>query len=408
MRHPYGLPLAVSLILALANGCASQPTKSSFERGVQEATLSERQVRSRLHDLVRRASAMVEAATEQNIQDTEDPAERLRALTARANFVAALQSAAFDNDPYIGLLDVWALTAQTRDYYESGPGRVNLGERSVAVLEALGALEGLVVETVTATGGVEGMEELRPHLEKWVEENPITDESFGRASVGPTLAAEMSDSRALFSTSARMEDRVEDMSDRLTVYAEMLPKQARWQAEILAQDLLRQTPSVLDGILDQIHVLASAERQAITEYVSAEREVVRAEIDAQRLDTLAKLREEREATVATLDAMHATTLSAVTAERVATLEGLDEMRADTLLVLHTERSEMQTWIDQSQATLLADVERLTERSFDHMADRTEAVATRLLNKVILSAGAGLAAVVLIGLGLLARRRHAPA
>lgn len=407
----HGVTVLIGLCLLFVSSCTSSPPKSEFERSMQGATLSAHQVRSRLHDLVRRATAMIVAATEPDAQEIPDAEVRTSALRARANFVGSLQSAAFDNNPYVGFLDVWSLTVQTRNYYESGAGRDELGQHRARFLSALETIEELLAESVAATGYLKPMEDIQNTVESWAVENPILDSTLGRASVGPVFAASISGNRSIFGASSRLEDRVEDLSDRLTIYAESLPQQARWQAEILSQDLMQQGVVVLQEERDVVLAAVNQELTRILLALSEGRLAILTAIGEERAEILTALGEERTATVAALDDMHETTMSEVTAQRVATLEGLDQMRVDTILALRTERSEMQMWMDQSRVAMLEDVEQLAERRFDHMADRTEGVVTSLLDRILLAAGVGMGAVlivVLIGVGVLARRRRAPA
>jgi hypothetical protein len=135
-------------------------------------------------------------------------------------------------------------------------------------------------------------------------------------------------------------ETLESLSQRLNTYAAQLPKQARWQAELLVADL-EQEPAVASALGD-VHALGttarganellddlpgllgaddspvrrmlaeerrallqgvSAERVATLQYATAERQVVLAFVREERLALAAALRQERIETLVEVDAI---------------------------------------------------------------------------------------------------------
>ncbi len=140
-------------------------------------------------------------------------------------------------------------------------------------------------------------------------------------------------------------DTLENMSERLNTYAAHLPKQARWQAELLAAEMT--TGLRLERTLDDVHDLGTVARQAsgvlegIPALLDAERDIIAAErravlagVDSQRLQTLAVLQEyvtgERLALVAAVRDERLATVAAVHQERLATIAAVETMRKLTV------------------------------------------------------------------------------
>ena len=140
-------------------------------------------------------------------------------------------------------------------------------------------------------------------------------------------------------------DTLENVSERLNTYAAHLPKQARWQAELLATGMT--TGLRLERTLDDVHDLGTVARQASgflegipalldaeRDLIAAERRAVLAGVDGQRLQTLAVLKEyvtgERLALVTAVRDERLATVAAVHQERLETIAAVETMRKLTV------------------------------------------------------------------------------
>ena len=130
--------------------------------------------------------------------------------------------------------------------------------------------------------------------------HPIAHTFAGRTSGASLLTSLRSGDKDAFLVVGEVSDTLENVSERLNTYAAHLPKQARWQAELLATEMT--TGLRLDRTLDDVHDLGTVARQAsgvlegIPALLDAEREILAAErravlagVDGQRLQTLAVL-----------------------------------------------------------------------------------------------------------------------
>ncbi len=123
---------------------------------------------------------------------------------------------------------------------------------------------------------------------------------------------------------------VESLSERVNTYAALLPKQARWQAEILVGEMA--SAYRVEGALGDIHDVGTAARRAVElvenvpdllnaerNMLADERRAVLAGVQGQRLETLEYMTAERQAVI-----------EAARKERIALVEALRQERIDSL------------------------------------------------------------------------------
>ncbi len=129
---------------------------------------------------------------------------------------------------------------------------------------------------------------------------------------------------------------LDDLSKRLTIYTEHLPREARWQAELAAMRLTRDPP-VADALLAAESLAGSHEQLAGSherlaqsvasglDLITAEHEVAFGELEDLTQRTIAALRLEREALVRVIEVQSELALQRVHEERIATMGQLEQM-----------------------------------------------------------------------------------
>jgi hypothetical protein len=146
---------------------------------------------------------------------------------------------------------------------------------------------------------------------------------------------------SVFQVMADIPATVSDLATRMDLYAAYLPKAARWQAELMADDLV--------GRAEMQRVLAT--------FVSVEKLSER--IDAllspvgirEALDTASgQIRAERIAALASVDQQRVETLAYLTRERVAAVADIDR-----------ERDALVREVDEVRRKVLSDVDELSGR-----------------------------------------------
>ncbi len=378
--------LAAALFF-IGAGCQTSSKPRGLMQTVKSPLLTERQLQVTLHDYVRRFATVIEAAADEIEAQSGDPELQRRALLWKMNAIPACQSAAFDADPVIGLVDTWALVLQMKQYFEQGAGHDVFGEWQPIASAAAEATEAQIVDIAARTVGPADFEAVKMQIEPWAQENPLRGLSFRRATISPVFAEKIDASRGLLAVAQGLEDRVDDLTDRLTIYAEALPEQARWQAQVLLEDTLG---PVHGDIL-------AAEREQVVQALAAEREAMVEALDQQRVATLGFAREERQAILSEIDGQRAATLETLQSERAAILAALDLQRVETLEALRTEREATLGWLDEQRVGITEDVRLISGELIDQSAD--ELVEVINLEFLI---GAGAALVFLLVLLVLLR------
>ena len=113
-----------------------------------------------------------------------DPSIREAAVRWKINSIPAMQAAVFQLDPLAALADAWGLCAQMERFFATGAGKDLFGDsQRIAVQDSL-TLSEEAAALARSVVGVDGVKDVRPKLEAWLDENPIHDLSFWRRSVG--------------------------------------------------------------------------------------------------------------------------------------------------------------------------------------------------------------------------------
>ncbi|NPC75235.1 chemotaxis protein [Corallococcus sp. AB004] len=320
--------VTVALFAALCGGCASlAPQRSALTTRVGRSDLSVAVMRTRVRDLARRFSGLIEALADDLAARSGSPHVASAMLRFKANAVPAVQSALFQPDPVAALIDTWTLLAQIEDSLPQTA--VDASPELLAhAHDALVALESEVEAEWREVTGREDVTQTRDKVHAWAAAHPLTGPLVTRESTTALLASltEVTGG-GLRSTAAGLVEDTRDLTARVDLYATSLPRQARWQAELVATDALH-APTVQAALaelgrtvdlLDRVGALAAnspalieRERRAVLDAVHAERLGLQEFITGERRAVLADVDRERQAVEA---ALHA--------ERVATFQQLD-------------------------------------------------------------------------------------
>jgi hypothetical protein len=147
---------------------------------------------------------------------------------------------------------------------------------------------------------------------------------------------------------------IADIATRLDIYSGYLPKAARWQSELLADELAAReetrlavsTLESMTSLLDRIHTSTSPE---------------------------------------SIEHATAAGMAAVRTERVETIDALGRLKAELLAYLTSERRSALATVDLQTRAALADIDRqrnLTLGQADELRGKTFAAADRLRSQAI--------------------------
>ncbi len=279
---------------------AFAPSVARRQTDIMEKTggvsMSAADLRALVNDLADRVASGLERTADRISAETRDPKVRRRALAFKVDAIPAVYTAAYRADPLVAAIDTWGLTFQIREYVETGAGRDAFGaEQPLARAEARDLLADAdaFVQTVAVSQKV--FHATRVKMESWVAKHPIEHAFSSRSSVAPVLAKWRSEDRDALIAAGEVTDTIQNLSERLNTYAAQLPRQVRWQAELLVAELAEEYDArgLLGTAGQAVRDVLAEEHRAVIEDVNCQRQQAFDYLTAERLAALAALRQER-------------------------------------------------------------------------------------------------------------------
>ena len=152
--------------------------------------------------------------------------------------IPAVYTAAYRADPLVAAMDTWGLAFQIKEYVETGAGRDVFGtQQSLARAQAHQLVDDADAFRRGMATSPERFDAARSRMETWVASHPIEHAFSSRSSIAPLLAEWRSEHRDAFVAVGEITDTVQNLSERLNTYAAQMPRQVRWQAELLVAEL---------------------------------------------------------------------------------------------------------------------------------------------------------------------------
>lgn len=339
---------AVFSSVLLAVGCLSQNTKkASSIKSTKNVQSSAPELSSRNQSLLAVYSAEIEVAADRIISESPSPAAQRQALVWKAEAIPVMQTSLLNTDPVAAVLDTWAFIFQMTAYMERPELRQKLGESYPIVAETLRNMEAEMEGLVRLGAPTANVADLRQRVSAWAEAHPIQASLVGRQSVDPDVIRKAGQTDLGIGTSIKtLAEAMGDFTARLDSYNVYLPKQARWQAELLLTDfthdpqisaamsnfaVLSDSAAKASGNIDRLPALVDQTRKAFEADVDGERLSAQAFVREERLSTLLDLQQER---IATVDALHTERLATTAQIREEREAALKELRAQEIAVMN--------------------------------------------------------------------------
>ena len=350
-------PLDLSLAL-LAVGLTACSTAAPRQTGFQEtlgSEVSSREMRIRAAVYATTFSQTVEIAADSILRLTSDRRVARNALLWKSYAVPAIYRSATLPDPLMAWIDSRVLTYQMRDYFETGKGKDLFGDLQPLALEGTRFIEG-ELERAMELSGQKMDQRLEDGIRQFAAENPLTNPYFFRPSPVELLAKYLGqDQISGLQAVGSMTELMEDMSQRLNMYAELLPRSGRWQAELMLAELADPERSAIYlEILNQIEAVKTLNAFLLSapDLVDEQREILLEAVDQQRIAFEAAL--ERYVAGATDEI-----LAGLTPEREAAMADLER-------ILHAEISDAITRLDGSISQAVVDIDGALVRAVDQL------------------------------------------
>ncbi|AQS37139.1 hypothetical protein Sps_01979 [Shewanella psychrophila] len=286
--------------------------------------------------------------------DQQDIYLKSNALMWKINSEQALQRTIFQASPVAAMVDTWAYTAQMSEFYETGAGKALFGEQQSKVIETSRALETQFEKTVKGFLSQGDFNKNRDFIKQYVLENPLTDITFSRKSAFNDWLKfrEINEFEAV-TTFGSVPEVMSDISDRMAMISEQMPKILGWKAELYAlhsninaeevqatlvsisetsarfQELMAQSPEMMQSLAVDMRRELSPLLQQLSDstddklkQLSVERQALELMVKNERLALEEMVARERVAAAANLDDISKHTVEVVFQELTKTLKSL--------------------------------------------------------------------------------------
>jgi hypothetical protein len=371
---------------ACAGGC--QPAikrEGALERRSTTAQISSRQLRVMVNEFVVYYANRVELTADKILAQTTDPAVRRNALLWKINGISSCLQSASRSDPLGAYLDIWILNRQVAGLFDTPPGNTLFGPAQPLARAEVANFE-TRLQYINQTAGAD-----LPLGEKFVttfaSDFPLKSLYFDREPIASRYIQEVQPAnKEMFQVVADLEENLIEMRNLSVLYAEYLPKQARWESELLLMETSQQA-FVQQPIRDFSLAAHSIAQIAHTS------ETLPQTIEHERAAFEQIVAQERETTLAEVERMRQETLAAVTAERAA-----------VLVAVHDERLAISRQLDEQVAKALVATDDLSRQRVDQLAAEAPAVIDHFFRRAVQFGGV---LALLVIAYLLVRRRAQP-
>jgi hypothetical protein len=354
-----------------ASGCLSGSTRrASSAKSAKNLKASPTELSSRNQSLLGIYCAEIEAAADKIISESPSIAAQRQALAWKAEAIPAIQASLLNPDPLAAILDTWVFIFQMRTYMERPSIKHAFGEFYPVVTETINHMDAEMEQLIRAAAPAANVAGLRARVDTWAREHPIRAGLAGRQSVGPELIRIVGETdlriRSLLQS---VEERLGDITARLDVYNVYLPKQARWQAELLLSDISQdpQLEAAKSNLVSLSGALANtaSRMDQLPEFMNQARIAVRSDVEAQRLAAQHFVRDER---LETLDALHQERVGTVADLRNERLAATEDIRGERQAVFEALNNQEQAVIRDLNTTsekVIQDFDTRSRRLIDH-------------------------------------------
>lgn len=292
------LGLTLSLLLIILGAC-SISKKSPAMSKIQGLELTAEQLRLKVNNFILVFSGKVENGADQIINNSGGNRQFMdRALGWKANAIPMSHIAGFQFDPLFGLLDLWAFSSQMSDFFERGAGRDLFGSQQGVAIQTSKDIEGEITAFVESLGPSFNMELAKKFVSDWVKINPIDSLLFIRQSTNTSLAKWLLEGdKGIGDVLGGMDERLTDMTNRMNIFTQQMPKIGRWQGELFLADQLRNPPIPIPQIRRQdIEALKASFKKmadmapALPEILERQRLLIKGDIQEIRIQALSDVK----------------------------------------------------------------------------------------------------------------------
>lgn len=362
----------IVLGVTLLSGCASRTTrKTASINRAKNVKASASELSSRNQTLLARYSSEIETAADEIILESPSPSARRQSLVWKSEAIPVLQVSLLNDDPIAAIVDTWAFLFQMSTYMEQPRIKEGFGQLQAIPSATIKKMDAEMERLILTAAPSANISYLRQTISAWAAAHPIQAGLNGRESADADLIRQTSQEElgALASIKA-LQESMGDITARLDSYNAYLPKQARWQAELMVMDLTR-APEMGSAatnftLLTRALVNTSNNLDRLPDLAGKAREVALADVQGQRLAAQEFLREERGQIIDALTQQRVAAMADLRGERLAATADLRGERQIILDSLHTEETGAMKDLNSLSQKTLDDFDKRSHRLIDHL------------------------------------------
>ena len=281
----------------------------------------------------RAISTIIESAADSIEAGTTDVTVRRNALLLKISTIPLVQEAALRVDPLIAAADLLGFTIQFSTYVTTGAGKESFGKEqpiAVAAAAAAGRAARALAEGTVRSGEVSP--EFDAGIRAWASAHPMQGPAIRRASVlSSDWKALGVSSSSLTASIGNIERTLLNVNYRLSYLNETVAAQARWNAELAAQDALAapRIDTLLTTGTTTLRVVGAL-ADTMPAWIDLERMALMRDIDRQRILAFADIAAQRVALEEALVRERAALMSQVREERIAAFLSIDSVATRTM------------------------------------------------------------------------------
>jgi len=238
-------------------------------------------------------------------------------------------------DPRAVGIDIYALSGQMLNFFKTGNGKDLFGKYQYVAIDAC---EDIMLEVNRIANDYRELkyrEQGTEELNKWIEENPIENLKFHRRSTYEALAKVLGVQDYDIGTSVgSLTEAVHDIRKQISVYTTMLPKQAKWEAQLISYEVFGD--STFEKSFNNFDRLVN-DVDRISETIDDTPELLKEmqkssfeELHKELLLTLSTLKEERSIILDEINTERIDVMRDVYQQRIETLERIDKLAEKTI------------------------------------------------------------------------------
>jgi hypothetical protein len=370
MRIPFllGKVVCMALFIFVTNSLYGQKDEEYLTKTKRNKTIvSNVELRLRLGDFLAEYTLQLEEFTDRVYYSSSDYAIKKNVLQWRIYGISAMSRAINISDPFLAFYNGWPLTKQTLNYFETGAGQESFGEYQIEAIAMCENFENMFDSMLVHSMNLEELEIREPFVTQYAIDNPIKNLYFTRSSSLNYFAKWIAEQQMGIKGNVNtLTEEIQEMSNRLNFYADLIPRQARWQAEYAMINFLDDTTfsNKMGKMMNNMDLLTQLALQT-PEIIDYNRDIMLNEMDRQRIEITTSLSLEREELI----------------------NAYINERSELFKIYKEERTFMLNELKGERAIVMAQVENLSGNMMEsvgkQMRDLIDIIFLRLIALVLL-------------------------